>query len=58
MEYKKAIEIIQTGLAWANWTNEQKEAFLIAEEAVEKQIPQGVGKYGNGFMGVVSTLYC
>jgi len=40
MENQKVIEIIQAGLAWANWTDEQKEAFIIAGELVKKQIPQ------------------
>jgi membrane protease subunit (stomatin/prohibitin family) len=39
MENQRAIEIIQDGMAWANWTAEQKEAFIIAGEAVKKQIP-------------------
>jgi hypothetical protein len=39
MENQKVIEIIQAGLVWANWTNEQKEAFIIAGNAVKKQIP-------------------
>lgn len=30
MDIKKAKEIIQTGFAWANWTDEQKEAFKVA----------------------------
>jgi hypothetical protein len=42
MENQKVLEIIQAGLAWANWTDEQKEAFIIAGEAVKKQIPQKV----------------
>lgn len=40
MENEKVIEIIQAGLAWVNWTDEQKEAFIIAGESVKKQIPQ------------------
>jgi len=44
MENPKVIEIMQAGLAWANWTDEQREAFIIAGEAVKKQIPQRVIK--------------
>lgn len=44
MENQKVIEIIQAGLSWANWADEQKEAFIIAGEAVKKQIPQRVIK--------------
>lgn len=44
MDNKKVIEIIQAGLAFANWTNEQREAFIIAGEATEKQIAQRVIK--------------
>lgn len=44
MENKEVVEIIQAGLAWANWTDKQKEAFVIAGEAVRKQIPQRVIK--------------
>ncbi|WP_291564087.1 MULTISPECIES: hypothetical protein [unclassified Clostridium] len=44
MDNKRVIEIIKAGLAWANWTDEQKEAFIIAMEAVNKQIPQEVTK--------------
>ena len=36
LENEKVIEIIQSGLTWANWTEEQREAFLIAGEAVKK----------------------
>lgn len=39
MEKEKAVQIIQAGLAWAPWTDEQKEAFIIAGEATKKQIP-------------------
>ena len=44
MENKKVIEIIQSGLAFANWTDEQKQAFIIAGESVKKQIPFKVQK--------------
>ena len=44
MENQKVIEIIQAGLAWANWTNEQKESFITAGEAVKKQIAKKVRK--------------
>jgi len=44
LENKRVVEIIQAGMAWANWTSEQKEAMLIALEAVKKQIPQKVIK--------------
>lgn len=33
---KEAKEIIRAGFAWANWTDEQKEAFKLAYEAIEK----------------------
>lgn len=39
MENEKVIETIRAGIAWANWSEEQKEAFIIAGEAVKKQIP-------------------
>jgi hypothetical protein len=29
-------------MAWANWTDQQKEAMLLAMEALKKQIPQDV----------------
>lgn len=38
MENDKVIEIIQSGLAWGKWTDEQKQAFIIAGESVKKQI--------------------
>lgn len=44
MENQKVIEIIQAGLVWGNWNDEQKEAFIMAGEAVKKQIPQGTIK--------------
>jgi len=34
MEIKEAKEIIKTGLAWANWTDEQKEAMGLAYTAM------------------------
>lgn len=39
MENKKVIEIIQAGIAWANWSEEQKEAMISAVGAVQKQVP-------------------
>lgn len=36
MEIKEAKEIIQAGFAWANWTDEQKEAFKVAWECMTK----------------------
>lgn len=42
MNNQEVIEIIQAGLDWANWTEEQKEAFTIAGEAVKKQIPKKI----------------
>jgi DNA-binding FadR family transcriptional regulator len=36
MELKEAKEIIRAGLAWANWTDEQKEAMRIALESIDK----------------------
>lgn len=44
MENQKVIDIISAGLAWANWTDQQREAFVIAAESVKKQIPQRVIK--------------
>lgn len=38
MDNKKVIEIIGAGLAFADWNDEQREAFIIAGEAVKKQI--------------------
>lgn len=39
MENKEVIEIIQAGIAWANWNSKQKEAMANAVESVNKQIP-------------------
>ncbi|GIN38397.1 hypothetical protein HYI36_05115 [Bacillus sp. Gen3] len=36
MEQKEAKEIIRAGFAWANWNDEQKEAFKLAYEALDK----------------------
>ncbi len=36
MDIKEAKEIIRAGFAWANWTDEQKAAFKIAYECMEK----------------------
>lgn len=36
MDNKEAKEIIEAGFAWANWTEEQKQAFKIAYEAINK----------------------
>lgn len=36
MDAKEAKEIIRAGFAWANWTAEQKEAFKISYNAIEK----------------------
>lgn len=36
MEIKEAQEIIRAGLAWANWTDEQKEAMRMAIESMDK----------------------
>jgi hypothetical protein len=44
VENQKVVDIIKAGLAWANWDDDQKEAFIIAGQAVEKQIPQKVIK--------------
>lgn len=44
MENQEVIRIIHTGLAWADWTDEQREAFVIAGQAVQKQIPKKVIK--------------
>lgn len=34
MEIKEAKEILKAGLAWANWTDEQKEAMRLAYTAM------------------------
>lgn len=44
MEIKEAKEIIETGFRWANWTDEQREAFLMAYKSLDKEIPQKVEK--------------
>jgi hypothetical protein len=44
MENQEVVDIINAGLAWANWTDEQREAFVIARDIVKKQIPQRVIK--------------
>lgn len=36
MDSKEAKEIIRAGIAWANWTDEQKKAFILAYESIEK----------------------
>jgi transcription termination factor Rho len=36
MELKEAKEIIEAGVAWANWTEEQKEAMKVAWNAMNK----------------------
>jgi hypothetical protein len=36
LDAKEAKEIIRAGFAWANWTDEQKEAFQLAYEAIDK----------------------
>lgn len=38
MENQEVIRIIDAGLAWADWTDEQREAFVIAAQAVQKQV--------------------
>jgi hypothetical protein len=44
VDNKEVVEIIQAGLAWADWTDKQREAFIIAGEAVRKQMLQRVIK--------------
>lgn len=44
MDQQESIKIIQAGMAWASWTNQQKEAMLMAMEALKKQVPQKVVK--------------
>lgn len=44
MEHKEVVEIIQAVLAFTGWTNEQKQAFIIAAESTKKQIEQRVIK--------------
>ena len=36
MERKEAKEIIKAGFEWANWTNEQREAFHVAYQSMEQ----------------------
>jgi hypothetical protein len=36
LDGKEAKEIIRAGFAWANWTDEQKEAFKLAYDAIDK----------------------
>jgi hypothetical protein len=36
MDLKEAKEIIRAGFAWANWTDEQKQAIKLAYEAIDK----------------------
>lgn len=36
MERSEAKEIIRAGFAWASWTEEQKQAFAIAYESINK----------------------
>lgn len=36
MDAKEAKEIIHAGFAWANWTEQQTEAFKFAYEAIDK----------------------
>lgn len=36
LDSKEAKEIIRAGFAWANWTEEQKKAFKLAYEAIDK----------------------
>ncbi|TKI60074.1 hypothetical protein FC756_19840 [Lysinibacillus mangiferihumi] len=35
METQRAKEIIRAGLSWADWTDEQKEAFKVAYDAID-----------------------
>jgi hypothetical protein len=36
LELKEAKEIIRAGFAWANWTANQKQAFKLAYECIDK----------------------
>lgn len=47
MGIKEAKEIIQAGFSWANWTDDQREAFLLAYKALDKEIPKKVEKNEN-----------
>lgn len=64
MTHERIIEIIQTGMAWANWTNEQKEAMLLAMESVKRQIPKKAIKTEHSSQACplcksnVNYLYC
>lgn len=42
MDLQKSKHIIQMGIIWASWNDEQKEAMRIALESIEKQIPKKV----------------
>jgi predicted type IV restriction endonuclease len=49
MELKEAREIIRAGIAWADWTEEQKEAMRTAlsclNERIDKQLTVGDIEY-------------
>jgi DNA-binding transcriptional regulator GbsR (MarR family) len=47
LDVKEAKEIIRAGFAWANWTEEQKQAFKFAYESIDKveQLIKTVEKY-------------
>lgn len=49
MEIKEAIKIIQAGLAWANWTEEQKDAMNTAIEALSQIQIQGSGQVNTAY---------
>lgn len=38
MDLKEAKEIIQTGLVWAKWTDDQKDAMRLAIKCINTQI--------------------
>ncbi|MFA5345833.1 MAG: hypothetical protein WC315_06130 [Candidatus Omnitrophota bacterium] len=44
MNFTDSKRIIETGLVWAGWNDEQKEGMIKAMEAVNKQIPRKVIK--------------
>lgn len=40
MDHQESIKVIQAGIAWANWDKRQKEAMLLAMQALKKQMSQ------------------
>ncbi|MCM3716260.1 hypothetical protein M3202_19640 [Alkalihalobacillus oceani] len=42
MDIHESKRIIQTGIAWANWDDKQKEAMRLALVSLDKQLPKKV----------------